>query len=143
MTVSLLPLNCSLLKSTQVVLPRKYLRTSRQERAFVAALRERLPDLKILTGYHYLGVPAIPDAYLPELKLCIFVDGCYWHGCPEHGPKRKTKRVNPREKRLSDIAQTKALKARGLNVLRWWEHELKGNIPRCVEYIAASIEGIE
>ena len=60
------------------------------------------------------------DWYIPELKICVFCDGCYWHGCKEHSQKD---RWYHHEK---DLGIDKELKQMGYIVFRFWEHELKG-----------------
>lgn len=67
-------------------------------------------------------------------RLCIFVDGCFWHGCPQHFKPPKTNTAWWLEKvednRSRDRRKTQELEARGWRVLRVWEHELEeeGNI---------------
>ncbi|AVM65836.1 very short patch repair endonuclease [Dietzia sp. oral taxon 368] len=60
-------------------------------------------------------------------KLAVFIDGCFWHGCPDHGtlPKNNREwwsdklRANAQRDRRTD----ELLRARGWTVLRYWEHE--------------------
>jgi DNA mismatch endonuclease, patch repair protein len=69
-----------------------------------------------------------PDFVFPKSKLAIFVDGCFWHGCPKHATKPKNNRafwkrkLSANKKRDRLVNQT--LRARGWRVLRIWEHEL-------------------
>lgn len=66
------------------------------------------------------------DVVFPRLKLAVFVDGCYWHGCPAHGSLPKTNRefwqgkiaANGERDRETD----RLLRAHGWTVLRFWEH---------------------
>ena len=60
---------------------------------------------------------AIVDFYVPSKNLVIQVDGCYWHGCPIHHPTR----MKSRER---DANQDKVLQENGLQVIRFWEHEI-------------------
>lgn len=69
-----------------------------------------------------------PDFVFAKLKLAIFVDGCFWHGCPDHG--RREHRVNawywPEKIQRNvdrDADTTRRLMARGWTVIRIWEHE--------------------
>ena len=59
-------------------------------------------------------------------RLVVFVDGCFWHGCPEHGrtPKVNTHYWGPKLDRNArrDRRVTAALEADGWHVLRFWEH---------------------
>jgi DNA mismatch endonuclease (patch repair protein) len=70
-----------------------------------------------------------PDFFFPSDKLAVFVDGCFWHGCPKcgHLPSRnalywKTK-IHQNMKRDKSIKRQ--LKRIGIESLRIWEHELK------------------
>ena len=69
-----------------------------------------------------------PDFVFLKLKLAVFVDGCFWHGCPIHGTKPKHNAKFWREKISTNQARdrlvTRTLRARGCRVLRLWEHEL-------------------
>jgi DNA mismatch endonuclease (patch repair protein) len=70
-----------------------------------------------------------PDFVFPKLKLAVFVDGCFWHGCPLHATSPKTNAAFWRNKiaanRTRDRLVTRTLRARGWTVLRIWGHELK------------------
>ena len=69
-----------------------------------------------------------PDFVFPKLRLAVFVDGCFWHGCPRHGTKPKTNAAFWRRKiarnRARDAEVNRALRQLGWRVLRIWEHEL-------------------
>lgn len=69
-----------------------------------------------------------PDFIFRPQKLAIFVDGCFWHGCPLHGTKPKANAEAWQRKLagnvLRDERTTKALEAAGWQVVRIWEHEL-------------------
>jgi len=69
-----------------------------------------------------------PDFIFPKLKLAIFVDGCFWHGCPKHETKPKNNRAFWRRKfsrnKKRDVLVTRTLRLAGWRVLRIWEHEL-------------------
>lgn len=70
-----------------------------------------------------------PDFVFPKQKITLFVDGCYWHGCPWHSNMPK---VNLRywKKKLQgnkdrDKFVNRELRKMGWKVIRVWEHELK------------------
>jgi DNA mismatch endonuclease (patch repair protein) len=68
-----------------------------------------------------------PDIVFTRQKLAIFVDGCFWHGCPEHGraPKVNDWYWGPKFARTRDRdgANQHALAKAGWRVIRVWEHE--------------------
>ena len=68
-----------------------------------------------------------PDLVFTSAKLAVFVDGCFWHGCPEHGskPKKNTSYWNPKIARNveRDQEQNERLEQAGWRVLRFWEHD--------------------
>lgn len=76
-----------------------------------------------------------PDVYgSPEARIgetLLFADGCFWHGCPTHFkmPKSNTDfwRRKIEKNRARDGEVNEKLRAMGFDVLRIWEHEIKGN----------------
>lgn len=84
-----------------------------------------------------------PDFYFPDNKLVIFIDGCFWHGCPKCGHIPKTNTEYWREKiarnRKRDKSITRKLRYRNYKVIRIWEHELKGGVNKRVTEIISSI----
>ena len=79
------------------------------------------------------------DIAFPSKKLAVFVDGCFWHGCPIHShlPKSNEEYWTPKLKRNIERDQEKneRLEAEGWKVLRFWEHELmnKGEVIKKIE----------
>ena len=68
------------------------------------------------------------DFVLDKAPVCIFVDGCFWHGCPTHFRVPKVNRAWWSEKmednRRRDRRKSAALRRRGWTVIRVWEHDL-------------------
>jgi DNA mismatch endonuclease (patch repair protein) len=68
-----------------------------------------------------------PDIVFTRARLAVFVDGCFWHGCPDHASSPKANQAFWAEKlrrnRARDLADRTALEAAGWKVLRVWEHE--------------------
>lgn len=69
-----------------------------------------------------------PDVVFPKQRIALFIDGCFWHGCPEHGtlPAETnasywSNKIN--ENRVRDAKHDAVLTAAGWTVLRAWEHE--------------------
>ncbi len=69
-----------------------------------------------------------PDFIFPKLRLAVFVDGCFWHGCPKHATQPKGNAAFWRKKfagnRERDRQVNRELRRAGWRVLRIWEHEL-------------------
>jgi len=79
-----------------------------------------------------------PDFVFRQVRLALFVDGCFWHGCPKHATKPANNRAFWRRKLSSnktrDRLVTRTLRKTGWRVLRLWEHELaKKNETRLVK----------
>lgn len=69
-------------------------------------------------------------------RIAVFIDGCFWHACPEHVtiPKRnaewwETKLManSARDRRTDEV-----LRSRGWTVLRFWEHEPPGDVAAAI-----------
>lgn len=71
-----------------------------------------------------------PDIVIPSLELCIFVDGCFFHGCPRHFrvPATRPEYWVPKvaRNRARDRRHALELRSDGWSVWRFWEHDLKG-----------------
>lgn len=69
----------------------------------------------------------VADIVFRRRKLAIFVDGCFWHGCPEHGTSPKSNADFWRDKietnKRRDLDTNRRLTEAGWRVLRVWEHE--------------------
>jgi DNA mismatch endonuclease, patch repair protein len=77
-----------------------------------------------------------PDFIFPKLRLAVFVDGCFWHGCPKHATKPKNNRVFWQRKfstnKKRDQLVNRTLRQMGWRILRIWEHELRKDGSRIV-----------
>lgn len=101
--------------------------------------RDTRPELAVRSAVHALGlryrVGVSPlqgmrrtaDLVFPRAKVAVFVDGCFWHGCPEHHrpAKRNSEFWSTKiEGNIARDADTDArLRAAGWTVVRIWEHE--------------------
>ena len=84
--------------------------------------------LRYRVDYEVLKKPRrVADVAFPRLKIAIFVDGCFWHGCPLHAswPKQNAEfwRQKIESNRLRDVDTNERLRCMGWTVLRFWEHE--------------------
>lgn len=73
-----------------------------------------------------VGIRYRADFIFSRPRIAVFVDGCFWHGCPVHWSKSKTRTAYWLEKRranrLRDRRATKAYVDAGWVVYRIWEH---------------------
>jgi DNA mismatch endonuclease (patch repair protein) len=69
-----------------------------------------------------------PDFIFPKLKLAVFVDGCFWHGCPRHATQPVSNGLFWKKKftrnKVRDQIVNRTLRQRGWTILRIWQHEL-------------------
>jgi DNA mismatch endonuclease (patch repair protein) len=76
-------------------------------------------------------VPGKPDFYFPRYRLAIFVDGCFWHACPNCGriPKSNVEfwRTKIDQNRRRDNRVRRQMRRLGFHVVRVWEHEAHSN----------------
>lgn len=93
------------------------------------ALRELLRGSHL--RYQPRGIAGRPDFAHKRRRVAVFLDGCFWHGCPEHFrvPKSNIRFWAKKiwDNRARDTRVTETLIATGWQVVRIWEHELKGN----------------
>lgn len=69
-----------------------------------------------------------PDFVFAKSKVAVFVDGCFWHGCPKHATRPMSNQEFWIEKlarnKVRDRLVTRKLRQCGWQVLRVWQHEL-------------------
>lgn len=79
-------------------------------------------DFRPLTGERFRV-----DIGWKKYRLAVFIDGCFWHGCPDHGTLPKSNSEWWADKLTAnaqrDERTDKVLRANGWTVLRFWEHE--------------------
>lgn len=101
--------------------------------------RDTPAELRIRKLLHAMGLrysvdakpledsPRRADVVFRRAKVAVFVDGCFWHGCPEHGTWPKANEQFWRAKILANIERdadtNNRLRERGWLVIRVWEHE--------------------
>ncbi len=102
------------------------------------------PELKLRRAIHAAGgrfrvqrrlAPGCtPDIVLPRRRLAVFVDGCFWHGCPEHGRKKAWTGPNAdlwaqkmRRNQERDAHSTAIAEALGWTVMRFWECQINSD----------------
>ena len=104
--------------------------------------RDTKPEMAVRRLVHARGLRYLVDAKpIPELnrradlvftrtKVAVFIDGCYWHGCPEHGTtaKKNANYWGPKilRNRERDQETDRLLTEAGWTIIRVWEHEPAG-----------------
>ncbi len=77
------------------------------------------------------------DIVFTRARLAVFIDGCFWHGCPKHAtqPKRNAEYWAPKLARNTerDADTNAALENAGWRVLRYWEHEAPKDVAMRIE----------
>ncbi|KAF0849728.1 very short patch repair endonuclease [Nocardia caishijiensis] len=125
-------------------------RMARQRRAHTA------PELALRRELHRAGlryfVDRAPikgqrrraDVVFPRHRLAVYVDGCFWHQCPEHATAPKNNAQWWAEKLAGNVARDRATDAAlleaGWRVVRVWEHEDPGVV---AQQIVALVRGAD
>jgi DNA mismatch endonuclease (patch repair protein) len=103
--------------------------------------RNTKPELALRSAVHGLGLRfrihravaprCTPDFVLPRYRLAVFVDGCFWHGCPAHSPAQiRGPNAERWERKLAtnserDRRNNQAAEKAGWQVVRVWECEIR------------------
>jgi DNA mismatch endonuclease (patch repair protein) len=114
--------------------------------------RDTKPEIALRRAVHAAGlryyvnrrpiksVRRTADLLFPRIKLAVFLDGCFWHGCPQHHTVAKTNAAFWAEKvatnRRRDCDTNTRLADAGWTVLRVWEHE---PVDRAADRIAEAV----
>jgi DNA mismatch endonuclease, patch repair protein len=90
------------------------------------ALRRALHARGLRFRVHRRDLPGTPDIVLSKARVAVFVDGCFWHGCPEHGVLPKNNREWWTDKLAKngerDARKDEELMALGWTPVHFWEH---------------------
>ncbi|MFW5473148.1 very short patch repair endonuclease [Knoellia sp. CPCC 206450] len=113
------------------------------------ARRDTRPEMELRRALHARGyryrvqspVPGLPrrriDIAFPRRKVAIFVDGCFWHGCPDHCRIPSTNREwwewKIARTQSRDADTDRHLAGLGWTVVRAWEHEVIEESVRAVK----------
>lgn len=105
-------------------------RQRRHDTGIEVGLRKELHRLGLRFRVHkrlLKGLRRETDVVFGPVKVAVFVDGCFWHGCPEHGTYPRNNAEFWREKidgnRRRDHETDALLTEAGWSVIRVWEHE--------------------
>lgn len=117
-------------------------------RLSVLGRRDTRPELQVRRALHASGcryrvgypVPGNRrrsiDIAFPRLRLAVFIDGCFWHACPQHGTKPEANKAWWGIKLINNVNRDRdtdrILEEAGWRALRYWEHEDPREIARSV-----------
>lgn len=92
---------------------------------------------------HADELPGKPDFVFPKAKVAIFVDGCFWHGCPKCYRRPHSRQDYWDAKVQYNISRDRRNRAQlrrlGWRVVRVWEHEIKADPARVCARLAAKL----
>jgi DNA mismatch endonuclease (patch repair protein) len=134
--------------------------TRKKRSAVMSAIRgfgNQTTELKLMTLFQAHGitgwrrgriVAGRPDFVFPRQKLAVFVDGCFWHGCPVHATWPDQNAAFWRKKifgnRRRDRIVNRTLQQQGWRVLRIWEHALtRKRAARTVARVQRALRNLE
>ena len=96
---------------------------------------------------HFQPVPGLrrtADIAFTRLRVVVFIDGCFWHGCPQHfiAPKTNSGYWGPKidGNVARDRATDQALSDAGWTVMRFWEHQAPHDVADQIELQLAELQ---
>lgn len=114
--------------------------------------RDTQPEMRLRRALHARGhryrvdYPPLPgvrrraDLVFTRRRVAVFVDGCYWHGCPTHGTQPRSNAEYWRAKIARNVERDREtdrlLASAGWRVVRVWEHD---PVERAVERVEAAL----
>jgi DNA mismatch endonuclease (patch repair protein) len=103
----------------------------RRVRTKKTGVERRVRTLLRRKGVSFRGnvrsLPSTPDLVFGKEKVVVFVNGCFWHGCPtcfrppKHNRKWWLRKIE--KNRARDLRVSRAIRARGYSVIHLWEHD--------------------
>jgi DNA mismatch endonuclease (patch repair protein) len=107
---------------------RRQMRTMpRKDTAVERALRRELHRLGLRFRVNHRGLPGTPDIAFTRARIAVFVDGCFWHCCPQHGTAPKNNASWWAAKLAGNVERDRRkdqeLEAMGWISMHVWEHE--------------------
>lgn len=128
--------------------------TRSQRKKCMSAIRGRNtePELLLRKALWHKGcryrlknkLPGKPDIIFPSEHVAVFVDGCFWHGCPEHFQQPETNakfwhgKIEKNKERDRKVKAT--LESEGWRVLRLWEHEIRMDPDACASRVIKALK---
>jgi DNA mismatch endonuclease (patch repair protein) len=112
-------------------------------------LRKELWKVGIRYRKNVKALPGSPDIVVRKKLLVVFVDGEFWHGYNWEAKKKKIKTnrkfwIPKIERNMQrDKENTKALKKLGFMVLRFWGHQIKKDLEKCINKIKSTLKSVD
>jgi DNA mismatch endonuclease (patch repair protein) len=92
----------------------------------------------------HLSLTVRPDFVFYKSRTAVFVDGCFWHGCPKHATKPANNRAFWKKKltgnKTRDRVVNRALSRAGWRVIRIWECDLAKHPETCIRQIQQAVD---
>lgn len=108
-------------------------------------LRRALWSAGLRYRVHWRTPAGRPDVVFPGPRVAVFIDGCFWHGCPDHyvrpGTREDLWSSKLRENVDRDRRQTRELEEAGWTVVRVWEHEVFERTAEVVDRVRHAVSG--
>ena len=117
--------------------------------------RDTAPEMALRRELHRRGLryrvdaPIVPglrrraDLVFARRRVAVFVDGCFWHGCPEHGTQSRSNAVFWHNKistnKARDADTSRRLTELGWTVIRIWAHEAPREAADRIETLLANL----
>ncbi|MEI5525244.1 very short patch repair endonuclease [Streptomyces brasiliscabiei] len=133
------------------------MRTEKGEHLKGRRARDTAPEVALRRALHRLGFRfrlqrrvaprCTADFVLPKHHLAVFVDGCFWHGCPEHGARefrgpnasRWAEKIQTNQAR--DQRNNQSVRDSGWQVIRIWECEIRKDPEAAAQRVAEATRG--
>ena len=108
-------------------------------------LRRELHRRGLRFRINYRALPGRPDIAFTAARIAVFVDGCFWHSCPDHGILPKNNREWWREKLARNVERDREkdtqLGNMGWTVVHVWEHERPSAAAGTIQQLWVSARG--
>ena len=134
-----------LFRQNQITGWRRHFRVRIAERGVRNNFKAKAARSPLRTPHSELRTFAVrPDFVFLKSRTAIFVDGCFWHGCPKHATQPKNNRAFWRRKfsrnKNRDALVNRALRSANWRVIRIWECALKKNPLNCLRRIRPGLQ---
>jgi len=109
-------------------------------------LRRALSSRGVRYRINLRELPGHPDLVFPRAKVVVFIDGCFWHGCPQHRVWPATRSEFWRQKLTANSRRDRridgVLRRDGWTVVRVWEHDIDNDLESVVRRVTRKLNGV-